>query len=51
MNDALIQKVELLDVNPTYTHIKYSDDHESIVSLQELAPCPLQIHERGENGN
>ena len=32
-------KVELIDVNPTYTKIRYPDGRESTVSLQDLAPC------------
>ena len=38
-NDPLVQEVELLDVNPTYAHIRYSDGCESSVSLHDLASC------------
>ena len=39
-NDPLVQEVELLEVNPTYAHIRYGDDSESSVSLHDQAPCP-----------
>ena len=39
-NDPLVDQVQLIDVNPTYAHIKYQDGRESTVSLRDLAPCP-----------
>ncbi|XP_047137392.1 uncharacterized protein LOC124813900 [Hydra vulgaris] len=39
-NDNLVDKVELVDVNPTYANIRYPDGRESTVSLQDLAPYP-----------
>jgi hypothetical protein len=33
-----VDKVELVDVNPTYANIRYPDGRESTVSLQDLAP-------------
>ena len=38
--DDLVDEVELVDVNPTYAHIRYPDGRESTVSLRDLAPCP-----------
>ena len=38
--DDLVDEVELVDVNPTYAHIRYPDGRESKVSLRALAPCP-----------
>ena len=37
-NDPLVQEVELLDMNSTYTHIRYGDGHESTILLHDLAP-------------
>ncbi|XP_065678454.1 uncharacterized protein LOC136093395 [Hydra vulgaris] len=39
-NDNLVDKVELVDVNPTYANIRYPDGRELTVSLQDLAPYP-----------
>ncbi|XP_065679006.1 uncharacterized protein LOC136093720 [Hydra vulgaris] len=39
-NDNLVDKVELVDVNPTYANIHYPDGQESTVSLPDLAPYP-----------
>ena len=41
-NDPLVQEVKLLDVNPTYAHIRYVDGRESSVTLHDLAPCLSQ---------
>ena len=38
----LVQKVTLLDVSPTYAHIRYSDGCESSVSIHDLAPWQSQ---------
>ena len=42
-NDDLVDKVELIDVNPTFASIRYPDGRESTVSLQDLAPCPPDL--------
>ncbi|XP_004207810.1 uncharacterized protein LOC101239223 [Hydra vulgaris] len=39
-NDNLVDKVELVDVNPTFANIRYPDGRESTISLQNLAPYP-----------
>lgn len=39
-NEPLVDEVELLDVNPTYAHIRHQDGRESKVSVRDLAPCP-----------
>ena len=36
--EAFADEVTLLDVNPTYAHIKHSDGTEATVSLKQLAP-------------
>ena len=41
-NDPLVLEIKLLDVNPTYAHIRYGDGRESSVTLHDLAPCPSQ---------
>ena len=38
--DPLVEKVDLVHVNPSYAFIKYNDGRESSVSLRDLAPCP-----------
>ena len=42
-NDDLVDKVELIDVNPTFPSIRYPDGREATVSLQDLAPCPPDL--------
>ena len=37
-NDGLVDKVKLVDVNPTYARIRHPDGCESSVSIQDLAP-------------
>ena len=37
-NDGLVDKMELVDVNPTYARIRHPDGRESSVSIQNLAP-------------
>lgn len=39
-HEPLVNQVELLDVNPMYANIKYTDGRESTVSVRDLAPCP-----------
>lgn len=39
-NSPIVDKVELLDVNPTYGTVRFSDGRESSVSLRDLAPFP-----------
>ena len=39
-NDNMVDKVELIDVNPSYASIKYPDGRQSLVSLRDLAPYP-----------
>ena len=39
-NDPLVDQVELRDLNPMYTNVRYMDGRESTVSLHYLAPCP-----------
>ena len=39
-NDDLVQRVELLEANPTYARIRFPDGRESNVSLRDLARYP-----------
>lgn len=39
-NDLLVQEIKLLDVNPTYVHIRYGDGHKLTVSLRDLVFYP-----------
>ena len=39
-SDPLVEKVELVHVNPSYAFVKYRDGRDSSVSLRDLAPCP-----------
>ena len=36
----LVEEVQLLDANPQYTNILYSDGRETSVSLSDLSPSP-----------
>ena len=40
----LVDKVELLQANPQYTHIRYADGRETTVSIRHLAPLPEDNH-------
>ena len=39
-NEDLVEEVDLIEANPTYASIRYSDGRESTVSVRDLAPCP-----------
>ena len=39
-NENLVEEVDLIEANPTYASIRYSDGRESTVSVRDLAPCP-----------
>ena len=41
----LVERVELLDVNPTYANIRYPNGRETSVSLRDLAPYPSSGNE------
>ena len=36
--DPIVRKVELLEANPNYAHIRHEDGRESTVSLRDIAP-------------
>ena len=37
--EPLVDEVELLEANPQYAHIKFTNGHESTVSVSDLAPA------------
>ena len=39
-DEPLVDKVELLQANPQYAHVRYTDGQETTVSLHHLAPLP-----------
>ena len=39
-NDPLVDEVHLMDINPSYAHIRYPDGRESTVSIKDLSACP-----------
>ena len=39
-NDDLVDEVELINANPSYANIRYSDGRETSVSISDLSPCP-----------
>ena len=39
-NNDLVEEVQLLDANPSYANIRYSDGREGNVSISDLSPCP-----------
>ena len=39
-NDDLVDEVELINANPSYANIRYSDGRETNVSICDLSPCP-----------
>ena len=40
--DPLTDEIEVINVNPTYAHIRYQNGREATVSLRDLAPCPQE---------
>ena len=36
--DPIVQRVELLEANPNYSHIRHDDGRETTVSLRDIAP-------------
>ena len=39
--DPLVDEVDLIDVNPEYAHVRFSNGKESTVSVRDLAPCGI----------
>ena len=39
-NDPLVDEVHLMDINPSYAHIRYPDSRESTVSIKDVSACP-----------
>ena len=39
-NDPLVHEVHLMDINPSYAHIRSPDGRESTVSRKDLSTCP-----------
>ena len=39
-DEPLVEEAELLQANPQYAHVWYSDGRETTVSLHRLAPLP-----------
>ena len=39
-NDPLVYEVHLMDINPSYAHIRYLDGRESTVAIKHLPACP-----------
>ena len=51
-NDDMVQKVDLIEANPMYARVRYSDGRESNVSLRDLAKRPNveSIDQRSSSG-
>ena len=43
-DDLLVDKVELLQANLQYTHIRYTDGRETTMSIRHLVPLPEFTH-------
>lgn len=39
-SDPLVDEVELLEANPNFARVKFSDGREDTVSTSDLSPCP-----------
>ena len=39
-NDELVDEVELINSNPSYANIRFSNGRETSVSISDLSPCP-----------
>ena len=39
--DPFVDEIDLIDVNPEYVHVRFSDGKESTVSVRDLAPCGI----------
>ena len=48
-NEPLVDEVDLLEANPTFANIRYSNGRESTVSVRDLAPCPKTLRSTKEN--
>ena len=44
-SDPLVEKVELLEVNPSFAKVRFPNGRESNVSISDLAPCPQVVSE------
>jgi len=44
--EPLCDEVELLEANPTCTHVRYTNGNESTVSTSDLAPCTCTTRAR-----
>ena len=43
--DPAVEVVELMEVNPTYAHVKFSNGREDTVALRNLAPLPCKVQD------
>ena len=41
--DPLCEEADLIDVNPTYAHVRLKSGREQTVSLRDLAPLPPNV--------
>ena len=44
-SDPYIDKVELVNVNPTYAEVRYPNESKATVSTRQLSPCPNVYNE------
>ena len=48
--DPLVEEVELLECNPQYAHVRYSNGRESTVATRHLAPAGTSEPRQNRNG-
>ena len=41
-SDPLVDKVEIINVNPKYANVRHLNGREVTVSLNDLSPCPSE---------
>ena len=49
--EPLVDKVELVEANPNYAHVRLSDGREATVSVDNLAPYHLDLEIEADSGN
>ena len=49
--NPLVDEVDLIDVDPEYAHVWFSDDKESTVSVRDLASCGIRSDNNMEQVN
>ena len=50
-HDPIVEEAELIEANPEYAFVRFSNGHESTVSIRDLAPCTPPSNDTSSSNN